>query len=82
MKKLRVSLACFFLASQYIMATVSAAPDSPESNQTEGRATIGEPEGSAVVGSVSSVCSGMILLLRIRYNAMMYPVYIDERCQL
>ena len=55
MNKLRVSLACFFLASQYILALVSAAaPDENGSDQTEGRTTIGEPAGSAIVGSVSS----------------------------
>ncbi|QDU52106.1 right-handed parallel beta-helix repeat-containing protein [Gimesia panareensis] len=55
MNKLRVSLACFFLASQYLLASVSAAPDETEGNQTEGRTTIGgESEGSAIVGSVSS----------------------------
>lgn len=55
MNKLRVSLACFFLASQYLLASVSAAPDETEGNQTEGRTTIGgETEGSAIVGSVSS----------------------------
>lgn len=55
MNKLRVSLACFLLASQYILALVSAAaPDENGSDQTEGRTTIGEPAGSAIVGSVSS----------------------------
>lgn len=55
MNKLRVSLACFFLASQYLLALVSAAaPDENGSDQTEGRTTIGEPAGSAIVGSVSS----------------------------
>lgn len=54
MNKLRVSLACIFLASQYILASVSAAPDETEGNQTEGRTTIGEPAGSAIVGNVSS----------------------------
>lgn len=54
MKKLSVSLACFFLASQYVLASAFADPAQTEGNQTEGHATIGEPEGSAIVGNVSS----------------------------
>ncbi|QDT93058.1 right-handed parallel beta-helix repeat-containing protein [Gimesia algae] len=54
MKKLSVSLACFFLASQYVLVSVFADPASSEGNQTEGQATIGEPAGSAIVGNVSS----------------------------
>ncbi|WP_417381360.1 right-handed parallel beta-helix repeat-containing protein [Gimesia sp.] len=54
MKKLSVSLACFFLASQYVLVSAFADPASPEGNQSEGQATIGEPAGSAIVGNVSS----------------------------
>lgn len=54
MKKLSVSLACFFLASQYVLASAFADPAPAEGNQTEGQATIGEREGSAIVGNVSS----------------------------
>ncbi|MCA9015505.1 MAG: inverse autotransporter beta domain-containing protein, partial [Planctomycetaceae bacterium] len=52
MNKLCVSLACFLLASQYVLAF--AEPDQTEGNQSEGRASVGEQEGSAIVGSVSS----------------------------
>ncbi|WP_417385670.1 right-handed parallel beta-helix repeat-containing protein [Gimesia sp.] len=54
MNKLSVSLACFFLASQYVLVSAFADPDTSEGNQTEGRVTIGEPAGSAIVGNVSS----------------------------
>ncbi|MEQ8637390.1 right-handed parallel beta-helix repeat-containing protein [Gimesia maris] len=54
MKKLSVSLACFFLASQYVLVSAFADPAPAEGNQTEGHATIGEPAGSAIVGNVSS----------------------------
>tara|TARA_R110002095_G_scaffold195835_1_gene174549 strand:- start:5965 stop:10815 length:4851 start_codon:yes stop_codon:yes gene_type:complete len=54
MNILRVSLACFFLASQYILVSVYADPDQTESAQSEGHATLGEQEGAAIVGNVSS----------------------------
>lgn len=54
MNILRVSLACLFLASQYSLAFAYADPDQTEGSQSEGRATLGEQEGSAIVGSVSS----------------------------
>ncbi|WP_299466138.1 inverse autotransporter beta domain-containing protein, partial [uncultured Gimesia sp.] len=54
MNILRVSLACFFLASQYLLISAYADPDQAESGQTEGHATVGEREGSAIVGNVSS----------------------------
>lgn len=55
MNILRVSLACLFLASQYSLASVYADPD-----QSEGRATIGEREGSATVGQASSAVVGSV----------------------
>jgi len=68
MNILRVSLACFFLASQYILASVHADPGQTEGGQSEGHATLGEQseghttlgtqagarEGTAIVGSVTS----------------------------
>ncbi len=54
MNILRVSLACLILASQYSMASAYADPAQTEGSQSEGRATVGEREGSAIVGSVSS----------------------------
>ncbi len=54
MNILRVSLACLFLASQYSLASAYAEPDQTDGSQSEGRAAIGEREGSAIVGNVSS----------------------------
>ncbi|WP_339727517.1 right-handed parallel beta-helix repeat-containing protein [uncultured Gimesia sp.] len=54
MNKLCVSLSCLLLASQYLLALAYAEPDQTGGNQAEGRTTLGEQEGSAIVGSVSS----------------------------
>ena len=54
MNILRVSLACLILASQYSLASAYADPDQTDGSQSEGRAAIGEREGSAIVGNVSS----------------------------
>lgn len=54
MNKLCVSLACFLLASQFVLASVLAQTDQTAGNQSEGRASLGEQEGSAIVGNVSS----------------------------
>ncbi|QDT95832.1 beta strand repeat-containing protein [Gimesia aquarii] len=54
MIKLPVSLACFFLATQCLLASAYADPKQTEDSQSEGRATVGEQEGSAIVGNVSS----------------------------
>lgn len=54
MIKLPVSLACFILATQCLLASAYADPEKTEDSQSEGQATVGEQEGSAIVGNVSS----------------------------